>query len=45
MLECPAILFQSVKEANQAFITRTIIQSLEVKKIIFKFFVLGLLSL
>jgi hypothetical protein len=27
MLECPAILFQSIKEANHAFIIRTNIQS------------------
>jgi hypothetical protein len=26
--ECPAILFQSIKEANQAFIIRTNIQTL-----------------
>jgi hypothetical protein len=26
MLRCPTIMFQSIKEANQAFIIRTIIQ-------------------
>jgi hypothetical protein len=28
MLECPATLFQSIKEANQAFIIRTNVQTL-----------------
>jgi hypothetical protein len=44
MLEWPAILFQSIKEANQAFTIRTNIQLLQVKKRILNF-VLGLLSL
>jgi hypothetical protein len=43
MLECPTILFQSIKEANQTFIIRTNIQALLDKENIF--FVLGLLSL
>jgi hypothetical protein len=34
MLECPAILFQSIKEANQAFTIRTNSQLLLVEKII-----------
>jgi hypothetical protein len=33
MLECPTILFQSIKEANQAFIIRTNIQTLQTKNI------------
>jgi hypothetical protein len=44
MLECPALLFESLKEANQAFTISTIIQFLQVEKIIL-IFVLGLLSL
>jgi hypothetical protein len=43
MLECPAILFQSIKEANQAFIIRAKHpNTLDREKI---FFVLGILSL
>jgi hypothetical protein len=34
MLESPAILIQSIKEANQAFTIRTNIQSFQVEKII-----------
>jgi hypothetical protein len=34
MLECPATLIQSIKEANQAFTIRTSIQLFEVQKII-----------
>jgi hypothetical protein len=43
MLRCPSILFQSIKEANQAFIIRTINQHFLEKIILI--FVLGLLSL
>jgi hypothetical protein len=33
MLRCPTIMFQSIKEANQAFITRTINQYFKIQKI------------
>jgi hypothetical protein len=45
MLECPAILFQSIKEENQAFTIRTNNQLFQVEKIIFLNFVLDVLSL
>jgi hypothetical protein len=44
MLRCPTILFQSFKEANQAFIITTINQHFIIEKIVL-IFVLGLLSL
>jgi hypothetical protein len=44
MLECPAILVKSIKEANQAFTIRTNSQLLQVEKIIL-ILSLGLLSL
>jgi hypothetical protein len=44
MLRCPSILFQSIKEANQTFIIRTINQIFLNKENNFNF-VLGLLSL
>jgi hypothetical protein len=44
MLRCPNILFQSIKEANQAFIIRTINQHFLNRENSFNF-VLGFLSL
>jgi hypothetical protein len=43
MIEFLTVLFQSIKEANQAFIISTNIQTLLIEKI--NLFVLGLLSL
>jgi hypothetical protein len=40
MLECPAILFKSIKEANQAFIIRTNNQTLLDRENIFYLFCL-----
>jgi hypothetical protein len=34
MLRCPFILFQSIKEANQALIIRTINQHFKIEKIV-----------
>jgi hypothetical protein len=44
MLRCPSIIFQSIKEANQTFIIRTIKQHFYNKENSFTF-VLGSLSL
>jgi hypothetical protein len=43
MLRCPSIIIHSIKEANQAFIIRTINQHFKIEKIVLNF-VLDILS-